>query len=376
MTRSVAILGAGIGAQHLEGYRALAGRFEVAALCDRDADRASGVVQAAGHGARVVDDVAAVLADPGIEVVDICLPPHLHFPVARAALQAGKHVICEKPLVRSLAEADDLAALAAAAGRQVFPVFQYRYGPGLDAVRALIAAGLAGAPQVASLETHWNRDGGYYAVPWRGTWAGEAGGCVLGHAIHAHDILTSLFGPAAEVSAATATRVNPIETEDCAAIRITHATGALATSSVTLGAASDTSRLRLVFAGLTAESAAEPYAPAEGAWTFTARAPVTQAQVEAVLAGLPRRPAGFAGYFAAVADALDGRPGREVTLACGRASIELVSAIYQSARSGQAVPLPLARGSAVYRGWLPQAAAEGTGGQTADHSLIQREEHG
>jgi predicted dehydrogenase len=115
---------------------------------------------------------------------------------------------------------------------------------------------------VASLETHWNRASDYYAVPWRGTWAGESGGAILGHAIHAHDLLCRYFGPVAQCAGAACTRVNPIETEDCAAISMGFANGALATSSVTLGAARDETRLRFVFRDLTATSGTEPYAPA------------------------------------------------------------------------------------------------------------------
>jgi predicted dehydrogenase len=164
---------------------------------------------------------------------------------------------------------------------------------------------------VASLETHWNRDSDYYAVPWRGTWAGEAGGAILGHAIHAHDLLCRYFGPVAEVQALTATRVNRIETEDCAAIwRCGFENGALATSSVTLGAARDETRLRFVFRDLTAESGTAPYAPAQDNWRFEARAPVTQAKVDADRRKpMPEVPAGFAGYLDAVADALAGRTG-------------------------------------------------------------------
>ena len=184
----VAIIGAGIGAEHLDGYRALPDRFQVATLCDLDTARAA---KATGGdpGIAISGDLEAVLADPAIDLIDVCLPPHLHFPVSMKALQAGKHVICEKPIVRSLDEADQLQAAAEASGRQVFPVFQYRYGPGLAQLKALQAAGLAGRAYVASLETHWNRDAAYYAIPWRGTWAGESGGALLGHAIHAHDLL-------------------------------------------------------------------------------------------------------------------------------------------------------------------------------------------
>lgn len=350
-TLNVAILGAGIGAQHLAAYQALPERFAVTMLCDRDRERARLV---AGETDIVLSDtVETAISDPAIDLIDICLPPHLHFPVAMSALQAGKHVVCEKPLVRSLAEVDQLESAARAAGRRIFPVFQYRYGPATRQIRALIDAGLAGQAYAASLETHWNRGASYYAVPWRGTWSGENGGAVLGHAIHNHDLLCHVLGPIASLSAQTATRVNAIETEDCAAIAMVMQNGALATSSITLGAADNTTRLRFCFEGLTAESGSAPYAPAEDRWRFIARDPVQQEDIDAVVAERAPGPSGFTGYFEAVADALAGHAGREVTLADGRRSIELVTAVYQSARTGQPVALPLDRQCDLYGGWLP-----------------------
>lgn len=348
----VAIIGAGIGAEHLAGYRALPDRFRVAALCDLDAARAR---KATGDdpAIAVTGDLDAVLADPAIDLIDVCLPPHLHVPVSVRALQAGKHVICEKPIARSLAEADLLQAAVEASGKRVFPVFQYRYGHALAQLAALQRAGLAGKAYVASLETHWNRGAEYYTVPWRGTWAGESGGALLGHAIHAHDLLCHVLGPVAQVFAATDTRVNPIQTEDCAALVFRMESGALATSSVTLGAANDTTRLRFCFEGFTAESGTSPYAPAQDRWTFTARAPTTQAQIDAVLATVAPGPAGFAGYLDAIAEALSSRAGAEVTLAEGRRSIELVTAIYDSSRKGGPVALPLGAEGGLYGGWQP-----------------------
>ncbi len=351
--RRVAIIGAGIGAAHLKGYLALPDRFAVAAVCDLDEARARPLAEAAG--CPVVGDYRQVLADPSVDLVDICLPPHLHCPVALEALAAGKHAVCEKPLVSNLAEADALIAAAERAGRQIFPVFQYRYGAGFAQLAALQKAGLAGQAQVATLETHWNRPAAYYDVPWRGKWATERGGAVLGHAIHIHDLLTMVLGPVASLQAEVATRVNAIEVEDCAAIAIRMASGALVTSSITLGAAMDTSRLRFVFAGLTAESGLNPYSPAEGAWTFTARAPVEQAEVDSVLAGIGTPLTGFAGFLEAVADALDGKPGREVTLADGRASLDFVTAVYHAARTGAKVTLPLAADHPLYSDWVPHA---------------------
>jgi predicted dehydrogenase len=353
MTRTVSIIGAGIGAQHLLGYASLPGRFAVHSACDLDRTRGEALA-ATSPGCRYVADFDAVLADPDVDIVDICLPPHLHFSACINALDAGKIVVCEKPLVTSLAQADALAAKARETGGVIAPVFQYRYGLGTAQLHALLDAGLAGKAFVGTLETHWDRDAAYYAVPWRGTWAGESGGALLGHAIHIHDLLPSLLGPVAQVFANVATRVNDIEVEDCSALSLRMASGAVVTSSVTLGCAENISRMRLCFEGFTVESDHAPYSLAHKGWRFVARAPTTQAQIDAVLASVGQGLAGYAGMFSALADALDGQPGREVTLDDGRKSLEFVTACYASARDGQPVNLPIGPDHPLYAGWLPE----------------------
>lgn len=352
MTRRVAIVGAGIGAQHLEAFAALPDLFRVVTICDLDRARAAALADL-HDGIDVTTDLAQVLADPQVEIVDICLPPHLHYQACLRALDAGKQVLCEKPLVTSLAQADALARASERTGGQVFPVFQYRYGPGMAQLQALITAGLAGRCYAGTLETHWNRDAAYYAVDWRGTWAGEQGGALLGHAIHIHDLLTSVLGPVERVFADLATRVNPIEVEDCAALSLRMVSGAVVTSSVTLGCAEDVSRLRLMFEGFTMESDHAPYAPANEGWRFVARAPTSQASIDAELAKLPDAPCGYVGLFTAIAAALDGHSGKEVTLADGRRSLEFVTACYHSSRTGLPVTLPLNSAHPLYDSWLP-----------------------
>lgn len=352
MTYRVAILGAGIGAQHLDGYRANADAFRVTCLCDLDLERARGV---AGDGIRVCGDMDEVLGDPEVDLIDICLPPHLHVPVALQALTAGKDVICEKPLACSLTECDQLAEAVAQSGRSLFPVFQYRYGRAMDQLRALMQAGLTGKAYAATFETHWNRGRDYYAIPWRGTWAGEQGGAILGHAIHAHDLMTHLLGPVAQVSGSLATRVNPIETEDCAALSFVMQSGALVTSSVTLGGAEDRSRIVLLFEGLTAQSGASPYAPMSDCWQFRARDPAYQGEVDAICGAVPEVRNGFDGFLQAVGATLRGEAERAINLQDGRGSIELVSAIYAAHRRGSAVSLPLAKDDPAYAGWREQA---------------------
>lgn len=350
----VAIVGAGIGAEHLKGYLALPERFSVKTICDLDVERARGVAN--GTSIHVTADLDEVLADPSIQLIDVCLPPHLHFPITLKAHAAGKDVVCEKPLVRSLEEANALLESVKTTGRSIFPVFQYRFGPAMRQLRALIDAGLAGKAYVASSEVHWNRGKGYYDIPWRGTWKGECGGAILGHAIHAHDLICYVLGPVDEVFTMADTRVNTIETEDCAALSFRMKNGALATSSVTLGAAEDTSRLRFCFEGFTAESGSLPYRPAEDKWRFIARAPTTQAQIDAVLATVGDGENGFTGFVEAIADAMEGRGGKEVTVTDGLQSIELVTAIYRSAREGKPVRLAEAAEGQWIKGWAPQPA--------------------
>ena len=346
----VAVIGAGIGAEHVKAYVDNAELYQVSVVCDLDAARASKA--AALCGAEVETSYAKTLARDDVDLVDICLPPYLHLSAIEQALGAGMHVLCEKPLVGGLDEIDRVERAAQIARRTVIPVYQYRFGHGLQRLQRLVDAGLAGKPLVASLETHWDRKADYYAVAWRGHKATELGGALIGHAIHTHDLLTQALGPVRRVFAKLATRVNAIETDDCAAITLEMDSGALVTSSVTLGAAEELTRLRFCFSELTAENAGvPPYHPAEGEWRFLPRGERTPAEIEAALAGFEPGKESFAGLFEALHPALAGHAPSPLSLADARRSLELVSAIYYSSATGAAVDLPLAPDHPVRAGW-------------------------
>ena len=354
----VAVVGAGIGAAHVAAYRAHPALYEVSVVCDLDAARAGKLAETVG--AAVETSYDAVLRRDDIDLVDICLPPFLHLQTIEQALQAGHHVLCEKPLVGALDEVEQVARTAARAGRQVVPVYQYRFGNGLARLRHLIAAGVTGRPLVASLETHWNRLPAYYDVPWRGRAATELGGAMLGHAIHTHDLLTFTLGPVRRVSARLATLVNPIETEDCAAIVLEMASGALVTSSVTLGAAEELTSLRFCFAGLTAISpGVPPYQPAEGDWRFVPRGTRQQAEIDAALRDFVPAAESFHGLVTALHPALAGERPWPLTVRDAYQSLELASAIYYSSATKQAVDLPLPEGHPVRAGWARYLPAAG-----------------
>jgi predicted dehydrogenase len=350
---NVAVIGGGIGRAHIaEGYEALKDRFRVLALCDIDPVRLH-AIGAEFAIPRLTADLADVLAMPDIDIVDICTPPQLHLEHCLAALAAGKHVVCEKPLVGSLADADRLIAAQSNAAGVLMPIFQYRFGNGLQKARHIIASGLAGKPYLATVETAWTRDAAYYAVPWRGKYATELGGALLGHAIHAHDLLTYLMGPATAVFARTATRVNAIEVEDTAAASLELASGALASLAVTLGSAREISRLRLCFEHVTFQSALSPYAPGDDPWQIIPASKPAADSIDAALHNWTFIASRFAGQFAAFHTALTNGTTLPVTLAEARQSLELVTALYHSAETGLPVRLPIGAEHPKYASWRP-----------------------
>ena len=167
-TYTVAVIGCGIGRMHIvEGYARHPDKFRVLALCDLDAARLAKVGDEFGIPRRT-HSFDEVLRMDDVDIVDICTPPTLHMPQALAALAAGKEVICEKPLAGSLADADRLIAAAREAKGRLMPVFQYRFGNGLQKAKRIVERGLAGKPYLATVETAWKRTPAYYAVPWRG----------------------------------------------------------------------------------------------------------------------------------------------------------------------------------------------------------------
>ncbi len=350
---TVAVIGCGIGRSHIEeGYARLPAQFEVRALCDLNQERVATIGDEFSVSRRTTS-FDEVLAMADIDIIDIATPPGLHFPQAMAALAAGKQVVCEKPLVGSLAEVDQLAAAEAKAAGRLLPIFQYRYGNGLQKAKRIIELGLAGKPYLATVETAWQRGAKYYSVPWRGRWETELGGALLTHAIHAHDLLTYLMGDIASVFSRTATRINSIEVEDCAVASLQMQSGALASLSVTLGSAKEISRLRLCFEHVTFESSLAPYAPGDDPWQIIPTSPKAEVRITAALAGWSHVPSRFEGLMAAYHQALESGGPLPVTIADARRSLELITALYHAAETGEPVQLPITPAHPKYSSWRP-----------------------
>lgn len=347
----IAIAGAGVGRQHAAALRRLGERYDIVALCEPNAERRE--MTASDFAIeRTVARFDDLLAMRDVDVIDICTPQGMHFPQAIDALAAGKHVVCEKPIVGSLAQCDELIAAQRAAGRRVMPVFQYRFGVGLQKLLHLVDRGVTGKHYMSTAETTWRRGAAYFATTWRGKRSESMGGCLLTQAIHAHDAMTLALGRVRTVYATIATRVNDVETEDCAAAALTFADGSLATLAVTLGSADDTSRLRFHFENVTVQSGSAPYAMTAEPWTWIPANDTAARRIADTLRDFVPAREGFLGQFERFHEAVSKDSPSPVTLADARTSLELLTALYHSAATKSAVELPIAATHPAYSGWL------------------------
>lgn len=235
-TLRVAVIGCGVIApSHIEGFRSFPG-VEVVALCDLDLAKAQALASRYGIGS-VVADYQQTLARPDVDCVAICTDHASHAPIAVAALQAGKHVLCEKPLGESLSAVDTMVRAAqhhptlVAAG-----VLQHRFDAIHRALKRALDAGSFGQLLQLQVRLLCYRSPNYYtSTPWRGKWATEGGSLLMNQAIHYVDVLDWLGGGLHKVSAtyANQTHASTIETEDSAGFVGYFGSGAMAVFNAT-----------------------------------------------------------------------------------------------------------------------------------------------
>ena len=139
----VAIIGTNIGAKHYKDFQKVSDRFNIHTLCGLTRESVDNILMS-NKETQASFNFNEVLKIKEIDIMDICLPPHLHFSACKKSLEAGKHVICEKPLASSLKEVDELEKICKETGKIIFPVFQYRYGLGFSKLKALIKSDLVG----------------------------------------------------------------------------------------------------------------------------------------------------------------------------------------------------------------------------------------
>jgi len=338
VTHGFGIVGTGvIGAIHADAI-AMVPDARLAAVTDVAVSAAAAF--AAARGCAAEPDLDALLARPDVDVVSVCVPSGLHAEVGIRAARAGKHLAVEKPIDVTLDAADRLIEAARAAGVALTVISQHRFDPGLIEAKTLIDEGALGRLVLGEASTKWYRTQAYYdSAAWRGTHAMD-GGSLMNQGIHYVDLLRWCMGPVREVTALCATQTHQIEVEDTSLAALRFISGALGTivasTSVFPGFAQ---RLEITGTGgtVTIEDGAivrrafgsgadEPGGPPGGA----AAAGSNPAAVDV---------ASHAAQLADLLTAIGARRDPAVTGEDGRAALEIVRAVYESARDGRPVIL-------------------------------------
>ena len=296
-------------------------------------------------------DYDALLKDKAVDIVTICAPSGAHLEHALPAMKAKKHVIVEKPLEITLARCDKMIAAAEKYGVRLGAIFPSRFVESSQIAKRAIDDGRLGRITLADAYVKWWRTQQYYdSGGWRGTWELDGGGALINQSIHAIDLLQWLAGPVASIAAATATLAHErIEVEDCATASLQFASGALGTIEGTTAAWPGFLK-RIEISGDKGTIMLEEDNIVT--WKFAEERPEDE-QIRRQFGGADMVGGGAADpkaikfekhqyNFEAFVKALDEGRAPELDGREGRKAVEIILAVYESAKKGKRVTLPLA----------------------------------
>ncbi|MCV2489207.1 Gfo/Idh/MocA family oxidoreductase [Geodermatophilus sp. YIM 151500] len=237
MTLRVGIVGCGrIAGNHARALHQV-DDVEVVGCCDPAADRVAAF--AAEHGVPYATPGLDGLVELGLDAVTVCTPHPVHEAVVVRAAEAGLHVLCEKPIAVDLAAADRMIAATDRAGVTLGVLFQRRFWPAAQRIRAAVDDGCLGRPVLGEVSVLLHRPAEYYASDaWRGRWDTDGGGVLMTQAVHQIDLLCWFLGRPTQVSGFIRTHAHGahIETEDSASAVVAFESGATATITATTAA--------------------------------------------------------------------------------------------------------------------------------------------
>jgi predicted dehydrogenase len=315
---------------------------QLVALGDIFPDKARKLAET--YPAAIYTDVHELLQHPGLDAVIVTTPSGLHADIGILAAQAGKHVLVEKPMDVSLAKADALIAACEAAGVKLGVISQHRFDFAMQDLKAAIAAGKLGQLNFGGSYTQWYRAQTYYnSGDWRGTWALDGGGALINQSIHYVDLLQYVMGPVEEVHARTAMLAHEhIEVEDIAVATLQFASGALGViEGMTMAYPGFCARLEIFGAdgGVIIEN------DQVKEWRLRCGEAYNRPQQEiSFIGGTTSADIWHHSHRRQIADFIQAIQEDRSPLVTGyeaRKPLEIVLAIYQSARTGMPVKLPL-----------------------------------
>jgi predicted dehydrogenase len=205
----------------------------LAVIASLHRDHAEAIARPLGCDAS--DDWRAAVTRPDVDAVVVCTPPHVHAEITIAALRAGKHVLCEKPLARTLAESENMVAAAKESGRMLKCGFNHRHHPAVREARSRLERGEIGRPLFGRCRYGiCGRPG--YEQEWRADPAQAAGGQLIEQGTHAIDLFRWFLGDVVEVSCMTSRGYftgQPLEDNGMALLRFDAGATAMVHASLT-----------------------------------------------------------------------------------------------------------------------------------------------
>lgn len=329
-----------ISKSHFRAFLDNADRARLVAVCDNIVERAEKA--AAENSAQPYTSYDEMLKRNDLDGVVICTPSGLHPAMGVKAARSGHHVVVEKPIGITIESVDELIHECDEKNVHLFVVKQNRLNSTMRCVKSAISKGRFGRIYMVQSNVFWNRPQEYYdSAKWRGTWEFD-GGAFMNQAAHYVDMLYWLIGDAESVMAQTATLSRKIETEDTGAAIIKFRNGAIGTLSVTMltypknfeGSLTVLGERGTVRVGGIAINKIDKWEFAD--YDDDDKDVINQNYNPPDVYGF-----GHSAYLHNVLDVLQGIAEPDTDGRSGRKSLELIHAIYLSARDGKQISLPL-----------------------------------
>jgi UDP-N-acetyl-2-amino-2-deoxyglucuronate dehydrogenase len=337
-----ALVGCGrIANNHFESVKAHAQRCELTDVCDVDPVALAAAV--AKTGARGHANLSSLLTDSNADCVVLTTPSGLHPAQAAEAARAGFDVMTEKPMATRWTDGLAMVRACDEAGVRLFVVKQNRRNRTLQLLKQAVEKGRFGRIYMVGVNVFWTRPQAYYdSAAWRGTWEFD-GGAFMNQASHYVDLLDWVVGPVESVMAYTGTLARDIEVEDTGVAALKWRNGAMGSINVTMLTYPKNLEGSITILGEKGSVRVGGVAVNEiKHWEFAAADPMDAQLDEASYQTTSVYGFGHPLYYGNVIDTLRGEAAPEIDGREGLKSLELLIAMYMSARDGKRVSLPLA----------------------------------